>query len=219
MKVIVVGCGRLGVELSVRLSQRGHEITVVDSMPSAFNNLPASFTGRFCEGDALNRDVLHRAGIETAEALAAVTNSDALNVVICHTANTLFKVPRVIARNYDPNFRSIYEDFGLQVISSTSWGAQRVEEMILHSKVHTVFSAGNGEVEIYEFSVPLKWDGKSIRELVTSKECMVVSMTRAGRSFIPTEDTRMQLGDIIHASATFEGVAALRHQLNGEKEA
>ena len=109
MKIIVVGCGRLGADLSYRLYGQGHEVTIVDQAASAFNNLPADFRGRTVEGDALNQDVIHRAGFKNADALAAVTNSDALNVVIGHVARTIFGIKVIVIRNYDLVCRPVIE--------------------------------------------------------------------------------------------------------------
>lgn len=213
MKVIVVGCGRLGAELAYNLFKRGHEVSVIDNVPAAFNNLPADFQGRINEGEALSQDVLHRAGIEKADALAAVTNSDALNTVAAYVAKSVYNVPNVLARNYDPRSREIFEFFGLQTVSSTSWGAQRMEELIFHSDIRTVFSAGNGEVEIYEMVITKDWDGRSFKSLLECEDCVPVSLTRAGRAIIPTRDTIMREGDVALMSATFEGIEGLRRRL------
>ncbi len=213
MKVIVVGCGRLGAELAYNLYKRGHEVSVIDNVPAAFNNLPADFQGRINEGEALSQDVLHRAGVEKADALAAVTNSDALNTVAAYVAKTVYNVPNVLARNYDPRSREIFEYFGLQTVSSTSWGAQRMEELIFHSDIRTVFSAGNGEVEIYEVVINKSWDGRPFKELLTCEDCIPVSLSRAGRAIIPTRDTVMREGDVALMSATFEGIEGMRRRL------
>lgn len=213
MKVIVVGCGRLGAELAYRLYQRGHDVAVIDASTAAFNHLPADFQGRFYEGDTLSYDVVHRAGIESADALAAVTNSDALNLVIAHTAKSAFHVKNVVARNYDPNCRELYEVFNIQVISATGWAAQRLEEMIYHSEIHTVFSAGNGEVEVYELKVPSELDGASLTGLLEGTETVPVSLTRAGESMLPTLDMTIKENDIIHISATLDGITALRQKV------
>ena len=198
MRVIVVGCGRLGAELAYRLYQQKHLVAVIDSTLAAFNNLPTDFQGRTVEGDTLSQDVLHRAGIEEADALAAVTNSDALNAVIAHVARTQFSIQNVVVRNYDPNARAMHEAFGLQVISSTSWGAQRIEELIYQTGVRAIFSAGNGEVEIYEIQVSKPWDGHTLGELIPpDEECLPVSLTRAGRAVLPTRSTRLVDCDVI----------------------
>jgi len=213
MRVIVFGCGRLGAELSYNLFKRGHDVSVIDNVPAAFNNLPADFQGRLNEGEALSQEVLHRAGIENADAVAAVTNSDALNAVVAYIAKDVYKVKNVLARNYDPRTREIFEYFGLQTVSSTSWGAQRMEELIFHSDVRTVFSAGNGEVEIYEVVVNDLWNGKTFNELIDCEDCIPVSLTRAGRAIIPSRETVLRSGDITLISATFEGIEGLRRRL------
>ncbi len=154
MKIIIVGCGRFGSELAYRLSKLGHEVAVIDNTPAAFHNLPSDFLGRTIEGDALSQDVLFRAGIKHADALAAVTNSDVLNAVIARVAQTVFGLNNVVVRNFDPADRLLFEAFSAQVISSTSWGAQRIEELICQPEIKTVLSAGNGEIGIYELRVP-----------------------------------------------------------------
>lgn len=203
----------MGAELAYRLYQRGHDVAVIDANATAFNHLPTDFQGRFYEGDTLSYDVLHRAGIEHCDALAAVTNSDALNLVIAHTAMANFHVKNVVARNYDPNCRELYEVFNIQVISATGWAAQRLEEMIYHSEIHTVFSAGNGEVEVYEFKVPTELSGKTLQSLLEGTETVAVSLTRAGNSVLPTAVIKLQENDIVHISATLDGITALRQRV------
>ncbi len=213
MKVVVVGCGRLGAELATRLFQRGNEVSVIDANEAAFSKLPANFEGRLNEGDAINRDVLHRAGVERADAVAAVTDSDVLNAVVGHLARSYYNVPNVVVRNHDPRYRPILEVFGLQVVSALSWGAQRVEEMIYNADIRAVFSAGNGEVEIYEVAIPEEWSGHTISELTTAGGCTPVSVTRAGRATLPSPNMVMETGDVLHVSATLEGVETLRNRM------
>ena len=213
MKIVIVGCGRLGAELAGRLFQRGHEVSVIDANESAFSKLPPDFEGRINEGDAVNRDVLHRAGIERADAVAVVTDSDVLNAVVGHLARTYFNVSNVVVRNHDPRYRPILEGYGLQVISALSWGAQRIEEILYDADVRAVFSAGNGEVEVYEVSIPDEWSGRTVAELVSSHACVPVSVTRAGRAVLPSPNMVLQTGDIVHISATLEGVEALRKRM------
>ena len=215
MKAIIVGCGRLGTELSERLFKNGHEVVVIDLSEEAFKNLPGDFKGRPLQGDALNLDVLTRAGIEEADALACVTNNDALNMVICYIAQETYHIPRVIARNYDPFSRSLFEDFGVQVVGSASWGAQRIEELLYHEDMRTVFSAGNGEVEIYEIIIPAACEGQRLGELMTTANCVAVSISRAGRARLPQADFALEAGDVLHVSATFEGISVLRDKICG----
>jgi trk system potassium uptake protein TrkA len=215
VKYIVVGCGRAGAELAKRLSERGHEVTIIDHQPKAFDNLGTEFQGRTVEGEVLNQHVLRRAGIETADGLAAVTNSDSVNAVVAHAAKDIFKVPHVVARNYDPRRRQLFEAFGLQIVSSTGWGAQRLEELLYHDEMRSVFSAGNGEVEIYELAIPAPWWGKPLRDLL-GEGVRAVAHTRAGRAQLPDPETPLEEGDIVHISATLDGVEMVRARLSGK---
>ena len=169
MKIIVVGCGRVGAQLADRLFHQGHQVTVVDVVASAFDSLDPSFRGRTLEGDVLAQDMLRRAGIETADGLAAVTSSDTLNCVICHVARTVYHVANVVARNYEPRWIPLYEAFGIQAVGASTWGAQRIEEILADATLRTVFSAGNGEVEIYEILVPEAWQGRRLNEMVNAQ--------------------------------------------------
>jgi len=213
MKAIIVGCGRIGAELAYRLYTRGHEVSIIDNVPASFNNLPADFEGRVHEGDALNQDVLIRAGVEECDVLAAVTNNDALNIVVSHIAKSEFKVANVVARNYDPHVREIFEVFGIQVVSSTSWGAQRIEELMYHSEARTIFSAGNGEVEVYELAITAKWSGKTVADLIPCNDCKPIAITRAGKAFLADSETILQAGDFLNVAATFDGIEETRKLL------
>lgn len=219
MNIIIVGCGRVGAELAYRLYQKGHNISVIDHVASAFNNLPSDFRGRTIEGEVMNMDVLSRAGIDSADGLAAVTNSDPLNAVVAHLARSAYGVPNIVVRNYDPSLRVLHETFDLQVVSSSSWGAQRLEEMLASVNLRTVFSAGNGEVEIYEFSVPAAWDGATLGELLPATNGIIISVTRAGKAILPTPDYQIKTNDVILVSATFDGIEVLRNILHSRPEA
>ncbi len=220
MNLIVVGCGRVGAELCYHLFKRGHQVVVVDIDKRAFNRLHPDFRGRTLEGEGLAEGVLERAGIREADGLAAVTNSDTLNAVIAHTARTLFNVPNVVARNYDPNLRTVIEAFGLQTVGSTSWGAQRVEELLMYPAQRMVYSTGNGEVEVYEMYISEEWNGHTLGELLEPlKQCYPVALARAGRSSLPEPGMVLQTGDLLDVSSTFEGIGALTVRLSKKPEA
>jgi len=210
MKVIIIGCGRVGIELAQRLYQNRHEVTIIDHNPLTFTELPEGFRGRTVEGDAMNQDILRRAGIETADGLAAVTSSDSINAVAAHVAHQVFEVPNVVVRNFDSRYRRLHESFNLQLISSSSWGAQRIEELLYHKEGHAVHSAGNGEVELYEFTIPESWAGITLGQLLPKQGCVAAALTRAGEARLPEPDTTLEEGDIFLVSATLEGSTALR---------
>jgi len=220
MNFIVVGCGRVGAELCYHLFKSGHQVVVVDSRRDSFNRLHPDFRGRTLEGEGLAESVLERAGIHEADGLAAVTNSDTLNAVVAHAARTIYNVPHVVARNYDPNLRSVIEAFGLQTVGSTYWGAQRVEELLMNPSQKVVYSAGNGEVEVYEVLIPEAWNGKTLGELLKPvKQCIPVALSRAGRASLPDAEMILQTGDLVNVSSTFEGMGVLSMRLSGKAEA
>ncbi|GAB4538573.1 MAG: NAD-binding protein [Anaerolineales bacterium] len=220
MNFVVVGCGRVGSELSYRLFKNGHQVIVVDSNKESFKRLNADFRGRIVEGEALSQDTWQRADVEHVDGVAVVTNSDTLNAVIAHLIRSHYpQVKQILVRNYDPSMKEMLETFGHQYISSTSWGAERLQELLIDSAFGAVFSAGNGEVEVYEMSIPPAWNGVSVEALLSGcKDVVCAALTRAGRAQLPASDTTLQSGDILTVSATLEGVKVLRARLK-EKEA
>jgi trk system potassium uptake protein TrkA len=219
MRVIIVGCGRLGAELAHRLFQRGHDVTIIDQVDAAFDNLHPLFRGRTLEGEVLNQDVLHRAGIEHADALAVVTNSDTLNAVVAHVARTAYHVPHVVARNFNPRWRPVHEAFGLQAVSSTTWGAQRIEEMLYETEVRPVWSSGDGMVDLYEFVVPESFQGRLLRDVFPEVPYVVVAFTRAGRPIPSPHETPLEAGDVVYLSPATESRETLRRWLTKQQRA
>jgi trk system potassium uptake protein TrkA len=218
MFIIVVGCGRVGAELAFRLFKQGHQVSVIDHVGASFEHLHPDYRGRTFAGEVLSEGVLVRAGIQQADGLAAVTNSDSVNAVVGHVARTVFGVASVVVRNYNPRFRPLHEAFGLQAVGSTAWGAQRIEELLYNPQGRSVFSAGNGEVEVYELVVPESWAGLSLQEALRDPACVPVALTRAGSAALPAPQTRLQKGDVLHLSATFEGIESLRRRLGARGE-
>ncbi len=218
MKVIVIGCGRMGSELAYRLFKRGHDVAVIDRKDEAFNHLPSDFEGRLYEGEGLNQDVVERAGIKNCDAVAVVTENDSVNIVAAHMARTDYNVKNVVTRNFDPNTRNLFEAFNIQVVSATGWAAQRLEELIYHSELRTVFSAGNGEVEMYEVTIPEAWHNQKMGKLVANQNCLAVSVTRAGRAFLPSSETILETGDVLVISAALAGIEAIRDKLGLDRE-
>jgi trk system potassium uptake protein TrkA len=213
VNVIIVGCGRVGVELALAL-HRGNGVAVVDPEPRAFDRLGPAFSGRTVQGDGLDRDTLQRAGIESAHALAAVTASDNVNAIVARVARDVFGLQRVVTRLYNPRRLPIYEKLGLQTVSSSAWGAQRIEQLLLHPGMQSVYGAGNGEVQVYEMSIPAEWSGRSLADLVPSEGAVAVALTRAGMATLPGQEFVLAEADVLHVSATDGGVRILRERLH-----
>jgi trk system potassium uptake protein TrkA len=181
MKVIVVGCGQLGSALAYQMVQLGHQVTVIDQDAAAFDNLPADFHGRTIEGDVLTRNVLRRAEIQDADALAAVTRSDSLNALVAYVARTEYQVARVMARNYDPRQHLLQEAFGIPVVGSATWGVRRIIRLLSDAPLRPVFLDGNADLAIYQLEVPDDWRGRTLQELFQDHRCQVLAMTRGGQ--------------------------------------
>ncbi len=131
MNVLIMGCGRVGAQLAGLLEATGHQVTVLDLDPSAFRRLPPNFAGKALVGNGIDIDSLRRAGIESSDAFAAVTQGDNRNVMAAQIAMHLFHVPRVVCRIYDPIREEIYHSLGLETISPTTVGAQLLKEALL----------------------------------------------------------------------------------------
>ena len=218
MNLIVIGCGRVGAAVAYALFKKGHRVSVVDNDAKAFANLPPDFRGHTLRGDVLAVDVLLRAGIEHVNAVAVVTPSDSMNAVVAHMIRTVYKVRNVVVRNYEPRKRALLDSFGFQVISPSIWGAQRIEEMISSAAIQTITHSREGDIEIMELVVPKAWNGKALVNIGPQGQVAVVSITRAGRSFLPKASERVLTGDILQLSATRAAVKALREEMERLQE-
>ncbi len=209
MRVIIIGCGRMGSGLARTLTLRGHTVTVVDKEPTAFERLGPSFKGRMVAGVGFDREVLVQAGIERADGLAAVTASDEANVVAARMASQVFRVPRVVARLYDPRKAEIYDRLGLQTINTTSWGINRIADLLCYSQFEPVVSLG-GQVDLVEVQLPPLLAGRTANELTVPGELMVVAISRGGKTFLATLGTVFQEGDVVHLAVLSTAVDRLK---------
>lgn len=130
MNVVIMGCGRVGARLASMLNDEGHTVTIIDIEPYAFRRLPANFKGTAMVGNGIDIDTLRRAGIEQADAFAAVTQGDNRNVMAAQIAKHIFNVPKVVCRIYDPLREELYRTLGLETISPTNVGAQLMRDAI-----------------------------------------------------------------------------------------
>lgn len=130
MKVVIMGCGRLGAQLAGLLDGDGHSVTILDTDAYSFRRLPPTFSGTALVGNGLNEEVLKKAGIEEADAFVAVTQGDNRNVMASQIAKHNFHVPRVICRIYDPLRQELYSDLGVEAFSPTTIFAQMLREKL-----------------------------------------------------------------------------------------
>lgn len=196
--MMIIGCGRMGAGLARHLSGSGHNVTVIDNDPAAFERLEPAFTGQTFTGNGLDHDILIKGGIERADCLAALTPNDSINLVVARLAREVFRVPKVVARMHDPRKSEIYRRLGVQTVSTVTLGMQRFAELLTFSRLDIVHSLGSGEVGIVESEIPPLLVGRMVNELTVAGEIQVVAISRGGRTFIPTLGTVFQKGDMIH---------------------
>lgn len=198
MKVIIMGCGRVGEVLARLMSEEGHDIAVIDYDSSALARLGENFRGKKVKGIGFDKDVLVEAGIQQADAFAATSASDNANVVAARIARNIFLVPKVVARLYDPRRAEIYQRLGLLTISSTTWGAERIRELLTHSELDPILTFGSGDVCLLTVETPPMLVGRMVKHLSIPGEIQVIAITRQGHAFIPLFGTELQPGDTIH---------------------
>jgi trk system potassium uptake protein TrkA len=202
MKVIIIGCGRLGSGLARDLKLRGNQIVVIDRDPLAFERLGKGLEFRTITGIGFDRDVLIEAGIEKADALAAVMESDEANVVAARIAKQVFRVPRVAARIYDPRKADIYRRLGIPTISPVAISSSRMSELLTFSGLSTLTRLGGGGVSIVEIDVTNLLAKKAISALDIPGKVATISITRNGTTFMPTPSNVLEFGDMVHLAVT-----------------
>jgi trk system potassium uptake protein TrkA len=210
MKVIIVGLGRMGTGLSLNLMKKGHQVTVIDTNPEAFELLGKSFTGTKIFGFGFDRDVLNKARIDQVDAVVACTESDEINAVIARVAKNIYRVPRVIARLYDSRKAEIYRRLGIQTISTTSWGIERASEILTYNQLDSVYEMGNGNVNLVRIEVPSLLIGHKVNEITIIGEINVVSISRNNKTFIPTLGTIFEADDILYLSVNYTATSKLK---------
>jgi trk/ktr system potassium uptake protein len=165
---------------------------------NALARLGPDFKGQKIVGVGFDRDVLIKAGIERADAFAAASSSDNANIVAARIAHNIFHVPRVVARLFDPQRAEIYRRLGMLTISSTTWGAERLRELLTSAEMDPIISFGSGEVSLVNIEIPSHLAGRMVKDLSIPTETAVVAITRQGAAFIPTLGSQFQEGDLVH---------------------
>jgi trk system potassium uptake protein TrkA len=198
MKVIIVGCGRVGAHTAASLAARGHEVVVIDRDPDAFRLLPRAFAGRTLEGHAFERAVLEEAGVGEADALVAACSGDNTNAVVARVAKEVYRVPRVVSRIYDPQRADIYRRYGVQTFAPTAWSAGRIIEFLVSEELQREQTFGNGEVEMLATPVPEHLVGKPVTDLRVPGEIRVGLIVRMGRGMLPVSGTVFERDDHVH---------------------
>ena len=219
MHVVVVGCGRVGSSLAALAAGEGHTVGVIDKRQSAFVRLPAGFSGRVVTGFGFDRDRLLEAGVEEADALAAVTSGDNSNIVVARIARETFGIERVVARIYDPGRAAIYERLGIPTVASVAWTTDQALRKLLPAEIRTEWTEASGKVCVVERALPLAWAGRPLGELDEPGRWRLSALTRGSQAQVPGPDLVGQEGDVLLFSAATSEVSALEERLAGGAQA
>ncbi|MFO7591902.1 MAG: NAD-binding protein [Acidimicrobiia bacterium] len=215
MHVVVVGCGRVGSELAGVLEHSGHSVAVVDKRASAFRRLPKTFSGQQVVGFGFDRDHLREAGIERADALAAVTSGDNSNILTARIARENFAIERVVARIYDPRRALIYQRLGIPTVATVSWTTDQVlRQLIPTSERSHDWMDPSGKVAMTSIVIPAAWCGAKLSKLNEAGAFWLAAVSRFGAAEVVGTDTMGQDGDVLHFVAGVDDMAALQARLD-----
>lgn len=201
MHVIIAGCGRVGSELATNLQRLGHSIVIIDKNRKAFERLKADFAGKQVVGFAFDREILSEAGIDEAEAFAAVTSGDNSNILAARVAKNHYRVPHVVARIYDPRRAQIYQRLGIQTVATVRWTTDQILRSLIPDEVPVEYTVDNGEVVVTAFPAPPELIGKKALDVDDAGLRRVVAVSRFGIPRIPDKAFTIQDGDIVYLSA------------------
>ena len=191
---MIIGCGRVGSQLALLLAQEGHNVTIIDKNPDSFKRLGGTFNGVAVTGTGFDEKLLKDLKIEKQDAFVSVTSGDNTNLMASQIAKKMFKVPRVIARVYDPTRAGIYRKLGLDIISGTVLVAAMIRDKIIENRF-TSYLVETGELGVIELVVGEELSGKRAGDLNMPDEFLVTVVERRKRVIIPQADTRLETGD------------------------
>ena len=204
MRVVVMGCGRAGASLADALSRIGHEVAVIDRDPTAFHRLSPEFTGQKVLGMGFDRETLLRAGIENAEAFAAVSSGDNSNIISARVAREMFGVQRVVARIYDAKRAAVYERLGIPTVATVPWTTDRLLDALTGETETGTWRDPTGTVSVTAAELHESWVGHRLTGLEQATGARVAFLIRLGTGLLPDPKTVIQAGDRVYLAAVPE---------------
>src|SRR4051794_24031809 len=196
-----MGCGRVGSTIAHSLEASGHSVAVVDQDGGAFRRLGPDFHGRQVTGVGFDRDTLMEAGIEEASAFVAVSSGDNSNIISARVARETFGVENVVARIYDPRRAEVYQRLGIPTVATVRWTADQMIRRLLPEGVSSLWRDPTGEVVLAEVQTDHRWIGAKVSALEEAAKTRVAYLSRMGEALVPTGDTVIQDGDVVHVMA------------------
>lgn len=197
-----MGCGRVGSTLAHSLEALGHSVAVIDQNPDAFRRLSPDFSGFTVTGIGFDRDVLIEAGIERAEAFAAVSSGDNSNIISARLARETWGVQRVVARIYDAKRAEVYERLGIPTVATVRWTADRMMRHLVPEGIVEVWRDPTSTVAIAEMPLHPEWRGRPVKALEAATGSRVAYLMRFGIGTLPTPSAQLQDGDQVFMLVT-----------------
>lgn len=207
MHVVIMGCGRVGATLAHTLEEHGHSVAIIDQNPDAFRRLGHDFSGQKVTGIGFDRDVLIAAGIERADAFAAVSSGDNSNIISARLARETFGVQRVAARIYDQKRAEVYERLGIPTVATVRWTADRIFHLLVPESVVELWRDPTSTVSLIEVPLHPDWISRPLRELEAACGTRVAYLMRFGLATLPTPSSVLQDGDQVYMLLTDDLVA------------
>ncbi|MBB5872408.1 trk system potassium uptake protein TrkA [Allocatelliglobosispora scoriae] len=211
MHVVIMGCGRVGSTLAHSLETLGHSVAVIDQDGDAFRRLPADFSGVTVTGVGFDREVLIQAGIEHADAFAAVSSGDNSNIISARLARETFNVGKVVARIYDAGRAEVYERLGIPTVATVRWTALRMVRHLVPDALPEVWRDPTSVVSITEVPLNPGWIGQPLKAVEDACGTRTAYLMRFGLGILPTGSTVLQDGDQLFMLVTDDIVDAVRH--------
>ncbi|MGH9110571.1 MAG: potassium channel family protein [Acidimicrobiales bacterium] len=215
MHVVVVGCGRVGSGLALSLTREGHSVAILDRNGTAFRRLPEDWEGSRVTGSGFDRDDLERGGAIGADALAAVTSGDNTNILTVRIARETYRIPRVVARIYDPRRAEIYQRLGIPTVATVTWTIDQVRRRLLPEAVTGEWADPSGKLLLVERPVPDAWAGRRLGDLEVPGRLLLVGVTRAGQPRLDARDLIGQEGDRLHLAVMKDALGELDQRCAG----
>jgi len=200
--IVVMGCGRVGSTLAHHLQRLDHSVAVIDQDPVAFRRLGENFTGKTIAGIGFDRETLVAAGIEGADAFAAVSSGDNSNIIAARVARETFGVGHVVARIYDARRAEVYERLGIPTVATVPWTASRLLKNILGGTIDEEWRDPTGRVVMLHVVLVEAWVGQKLSAFENATGSRVALISRFGKGELPTPNTIVQAGDELHVTAT-----------------
>ncbi|HEY5110787.1 MAG TPA: TrkA family potassium uptake protein [Acidimicrobiales bacterium] len=215
MHIIVVGCGRVGSELAMELSDEGHSVVVIDKNRDSLRRL-THYHGKTIVGSGFDRDVLFQSEATTADALAAVTSGDNTNILCARIARDHYSIKNVVARIYDPARADIYMKLGIPTVATSLWTTQQVKRWMLPAADAIEWTDSTNSMHLVERVVPDALAGKPVDSLNVSENVRLVGLVRAGQGRVDIEGLFAQESDILEFLVTNDGLSELHALLQGK---